>query len=547
VPHLEQGDFAMTLDQKFRKKQYDQIWQKYCGFLDLNLPEFMEIQNRLMLEQTELYADCELGRRIFRGKKPNSVNEYRQSVPLTTYEDYADILLPKVDSALPAKPVLWIETTWEGGKRPVKVAPYTEGMLNSHKNSTIACMILATSNKKGHFTLRGGENFLYGMAPLPYLTGLVPHLISSELSVNFMPPTKEAVKMKFGQRNKIGFNMGMRKGIDLFFGLSSVIAKISDSFILGSGSGENFSIFRNSPKMSYRLIKAWIKMKREKTPILPKDIWQLKGLICAGTDTASLKKKLENYWGVKPLEIFGGTESTCIATETWSKDGLVFFPDVCFYEFIPMSELEKNIEDPSYVPNTYLMDELVAGNKYELVISSFKGGAFARYRLGDIFQCLSMVKEEDRINLPHFVYVDRDPRIIDLAGFTRISEGTINEALTLSKLDITEWFAVKDFDEYNRAFMHLYVEVGSDCLRGAITKDIVKEHLSIYFRYVDTDYNDLKYLLGIDPLVISVIPAGTINHFSETFGRKLRKMNPSHFDVIEVLKIARYGSGNGVS
>ena len=37
------------------------------------------------------------------------------------------------------------------------------------------------------------------------------------------------------------------------------------------------------------------------------------------------------------------------------------------------SELEKNIDDPSYVPNTYLMDELVAGNEYELVISSFKG------------------------------------------------------------------------------------------------------------------------------------------------------------------------------
>jgi hypothetical protein len=537
----------MTLEQKFRKKQYDQIWQQYCGFLDLSLPEFMEIQNRLMLEQLELYADCELGRRIMKGKKPTSVDEYRHVVPLTSYEDYADILLPKVDSALPSKPVLWIETTWEGGRKPVKVAPYTESMLICHKNSTIACMILATSNKKGHFTLRGGENFLYGMAPLPYLTGLVPHLISSELSVNFMPPTKEAVNMRFGQRNKIGFTMGMQKGIDLFFGLSSVIARISETFASGgSSSGASLSLLKNSPKMNYRLLKAWSNSKQNKEPIMPKDIWKLKGLICAGTDTASLKKKIENYWGVKPLEIFGGTEPTCIATETWSKDGLVFFPDVCFYEFIPKSELEKNIEDPSYVPNTYLLDELVAGNEYELVISSLKGGAFARYRMGDIFKCLSLSKDEDGIGLPHFAYVDRDPRIIDLAGFTRISEGTISEALMLSKLDISEWFAVKDFDEYNRAFLHLYVEVGSDGLRGAMTKDIVKEHLSIYFRYVDTDYNDLKYLLGIDPLVISIIPAGTISQYADTFGKKLKKVNPSHFDVIEVLKIARSGNEKGV-
>ena len=537
----------MNLDQKLRKKQYDQIWQQYCGFLDLPLAGFMEIQNRLMLEQLDLYANCELGWRIMKGKKPASVEEYRQDVPLTTYDDYADILLQKVESALPTKPVLWIETTWEGGDKPVKTAPYTESMIKCHKNTFITCMILATSSKKGHFTLRGGENFLYGMAPLPYLTGIVPHVIAGELSINFLPPTNEAEKMSFGQRNKTGFKMGMQKGIDLFFGLSSVIAKISETFALGGGSGGRSSFFKNSPIMNYRLLKAWGNSKQNKEPIKPKDIWALKGLICSGTDTASLKKKIEYYWGVKPLEIFGGTEPTCIATETWSKDGMVFFPDVCFYEFIPKSELEKNIDDPSYVPNTYLLDELVAGNEYELVISSLKGGAFARYRIGDIFKCLSLGNEEAGVALPHFAYVDRDPRIIDLAGFTRISEVTISDAIKLSKLDINDWFAVKEFDEYNRAFIHLYVEVGAEGLHdAAVTRDIIREHLSIYFRYVDTDYNDLKYLLGIDPLTVSIIPAGTISQYYDTYGRRLRKINPSHYDVLEVLKISRGLNGKEV-
>ncbi|NLJ77134.1 MAG: auxin-responsive protein, partial [Peptococcaceae bacterium] len=63
----------MTLEQKLCKKQYDRIWCQYCGFLDISLTEFMEIQNRLMLEQLELYADCELGRRILKGKRPASV------------------------------------------------------------------------------------------------------------------------------------------------------------------------------------------------------------------------------------------------------------------------------------------------------------------------------------------------------------------------------------------------------------------------------------------------------------------------------------------
>ncbi|MFA5384977.1 MAG: hypothetical protein WC364_10000 [Eubacteriales bacterium] len=122
--------------------------------------------------------------------------------------------------------------------------------------------------------------------------------------------------------------MGLRKGIDLF-GLSSVIVKISESFSSGGSSGK-INVFKISPKMNCRLLKAWAKRKQEKIEIKPRDIWTLKGLICAGTDTSMLKKKIEYYWGVKPLEIFGGTEPTCIATETWSKNGLVFSPMFVF-------------------------------------------------------------------------------------------------------------------------------------------------------------------------------------------------------------------------
>ena len=536
----------MSLGQKLRKKQYDQIWEEYCGFLDLSLPQYMEIQNRLMIEQIELYANCELGRRIMKGKKPGSVDEFRRIVPLTQYEDYADLLLPKVESVLPSKPLLWIETTWEGAKRPVKLAPWSESMIQCYKSNLFACLILATSNKKGQFTLTGGENFLYGMAPLPFITGLVPHVISAEMPMNFLPPTRVAELMSFGQRNKMGFNMGIQKGVDLFFGLSSVLVKMGEDFASGSGAGKGVNILKNTLQMNCRLMKAWLKSKREKTSILPKDIWKLKGLICAGTDTSTLKKKIEEIWGIKPIEMFGGTEPACIATETWSKNGLVFFPDVCLFEFIPRSELELNIADPDYVPNTYLLDEVVPGNEYELVISNFKGGAFARYRVGDMFECISLNNEEDGIYLPQFRYVDRDPRIIDIAGFTRISERTISEAIELSKLNIFEWFAVKEKDASKRAFLHLYVEVGPEGMGTAMTREIIKEQLSIYFRYLDSDYKDLKSLLGIEPLEVSIIPMGTISHFCDTFKRSFRRMNPSVFDVIEVLKIAGGGSGKEV-
>lgn len=529
----------LTLDEKLKKKSYTEIWQEYCGFLDLSLSSYINIQERLLLEQIEMYNNCNLGKKIMNGQAPSTMQEFRQMVPLTTYEDYAEILLAQKEEDLPKKPLIWIQTTWEGGKHPVKMAPYTFEMIDGHKGNFLACMILSTSKKKGHFALRSLDKFLYGMAPLPYLTGIVPHVLEGELTVEFLPAQKEADKMSFSQRNKEGFKLGLRKGIDLFFGLSSVVCRISESFLEGGGSGRGSSInvFQNSAKMNWQLLKVAYLKKIRKQKIYPKHLWNLKGLICIGTDSAGYKKKVEEYWGIKPTEIFAGTEPTLVGTETWSKNGMVFFPDTNFYEFIPYSEMEKNIDNPLYTPKSYLIDEVVEGEIYEVVITSLKGGAFARYRVGDMFKCVSLTNEKDEIMVPQFSYVDRVPTIIDIAGFTRITKTTIEDAIALSRLSIHRWIAVKEYDEEQRPYMHLYLEVKMETLAEAITSSIIKEHLSIYFKYIDNDYKDLKKMLGIEPLQVSVLPFGTMEQYEKTVGRQVRSMNPSSYDVTEITKI----------
>ena len=524
----------MNLDAKLKKKQYAEIWQEYCGFFDFSLSEFMEMQNRLMLEQIGLYIKCELGQRILHGNVPETVDEFREMTPLTKYEDYADILLQHREEALPAKPVIWIETTWEGGKNPIKTAPYTQSMVDNHKSTFTTGLILSTSKKKGNFSLRSGDNFLYGMAPLPYFTGLVPYLLKGDLTINFLPPEKQSEGMSFMERTKFGIKMGMKKDVNLFFGMSSIISKIGEVFsgrnsVKGTGLAISFRIL-------FRFAKAYCNKVINSQPILPKDIWHIKGLICGGTDTSSYKRKIEEQWGVRPIEMFAGTEPTCIGVETWSKDGMVFFPNVCFYEFIPEQEMLKNMADPNYQPKTYLMDELVAGELYELVISNFKGGAFARYRVGDVFRCLSLRNDEDGIDFPQFAYVDRIPDVIDISGFTRITERTIQEVIKISGLDIYDWFASKEFNAKGQAFLHIYIERGNCALSEKLAQQILQEHLSIYFRYVDSDYNDLKKLLGMDPLKISILPRGTIKNYVNVCNHTFRRMNPSSYDVTEIKK-----------
>ena len=53
----------MTFEEKLKKCSAAEIWQEYCGFLDLSLSEYMEIQKRLLMEQVELMAGCQLGQR----------------------------------------------------------------------------------------------------------------------------------------------------------------------------------------------------------------------------------------------------------------------------------------------------------------------------------------------------------------------------------------------------------------------------------------------------------------------------------------------------
>ena len=59
---------------------------------------------------------------------------------------------------------------------------------------------------------------------------------------------------------------------------------------------------------------------------------------------------------------------------------------------------------------------------YELVISVLKGGAFMRYRVGDMYQCIDLKNKDENIKLPRFKYLDRVPNVIDIGGFTRITE-----------------------------------------------------------------------------------------------------------------------------
>ena len=231
----------MNLKEKLKKHQYKEIWQQYCGFLDLSMDGYMKIQKRLMEEQIQLWSHSGLGQSILKGKYPQNLDEFRKMVPLTEYEDYADILLSKQPQMLPGNPIIWIQTTWEGGKHPIKVAPYTRSMLDTYRNNVVACLILSTSREKGKFDVASTDKFLYGLAPLPYATGLFPLALGEDIDIEFLPAVKDAVNMSFSERNKLGFKMAMKKDLGFFFGLGSVAYAVSQSLSAITNSSGGFT------------------------------------------------------------------------------------------------------------------------------------------------------------------------------------------------------------------------------------------------------------------------------------------------------------------
>ena len=541
----------MRFEEKLQTEAPDAIWQEYCSFLDLSIEEYNKIQNSLLMEQISLLSRSRLGNNLLHGKVPGSVEEFRQTVPLTTYEDYVDTLLMRRSEDLPAEPVVWLETTWEGGNYPKKIAPYSKYMLDTYTHNLLAAMLLSTSNKRGDFHVRPRSKVLYTLAPMPYPTGLFPDLMKGEIDLRFLPSVKEARTLPFSKQMARGFELAVKQDMNQLFGMSSILYFISKNLLnstdTGSGNGLK-KLYGFSPVMLSRLLRARYRSRRDKVPMLPKDIFKLDAFVCVGNDSTLYKGELEKYWGIKPMEIAGGTEPTLIGTETWSRNGMVLFPDACFYEFIPEKEMQRSLDEPGYVPRTYLMNELNANHLYELVITVLKGGSFVRYRVGDVYRCLRLTNPEDNLDIPQFEFVDRTPNVIDIGGFTRITAKEINKVIDLSHLPVKQWCAYKEYNSDKQAFLQMLVELKDDSLAvQAVAAEVVKEHLSVYFRYYDQDYVSLKKLIQMDPLIVTVVRNGSFDTFEQMRGYRLRSVNPPASDVVDFRSLCSLPRSGGVN
>ena len=533
-----------TLLDLLRQGRKEELWQMCCGFIYLSLEQFMAIQKRLLLEEIKLLKNSELGRRVMGGAMPETVEEFREQVPLTTYSDYLPELVEKREDVLPVKPVVWVHTIGKPGEYNIKNVPLSERFLYEFERVTGGVGLFTSCNAQGDFPMKEHMKVLCATGSRYYGAGIIGYLLKQVLGCDFLPSNAE--ELSFKERMEVGFKEALDQGLDAPGGLSTILVYVGEVFRQGAINVDTRFLLSH-PKASARLIKGLIKSKLARRPLLPKDLWTIKIALGGGTDSAVFRERVEELWGKKPLEIYGGTEGGIYATQTWDYEGMTFIPNLNFFEFIPEREWFKWQLDHSYQPKTILLDEVKAGEKYEIVITNFHGGIMTRYRPGDMVRITSLRNEKLNIDIPQMVFEKRVDELIIIFGVGHMTEKLIGEAIENSGIPYVDWTARKETID-DKPALHIYLELGDNYIASeqsvaaSVYNELEKLDSVYHFNLHKYAYGDAISFLGLRPVAVTFLPQGAFSSYisqqgsgrAALGGLKPPRINPSD-EVLSLL------------
>jgi len=381
-----------------------------------------------------------------------------------------------------------------------------------------------------------GDRVLFNVAPTPYLSGILASGASRMFDLQPIMPPDMHDGMDFREKITRGFEVSLRTGMDILVAMTSVLVKTGNEFNRMSRQSK-VSKHLTHPGELFRLSRAFLQSRLENRNILPKDLWPLKALIGWGIDTSIYRDLVYKYWGAYPYEFHACTEAGIVAVQNWSRKGMTFIPHSNFFEFIPEVEWLKSKDDVFYEPRTVLLSEVQPDERYELVITSFHGMPFVRYRLGHLIRISALEDEEAQVYLPQMVFETRADDLIDIAGFTRVSEATVTQAIAGAGIDYEDWTIRKEI-RYGKPVLHLYIELNHDNQPPDLASVLHSELMK-----TDPGYHDLAIMMDVQPLEVTVLHPGTFEYYyrerqangSELAQRRPPRMNAPEDTIAELV------------
>lgn len=135
-------------------------------------------------------------------------------------------------------------------------------------------------------------------------------------------------------------------------------------------------------------------------------------------------------------------------------------------------------------------------------------------------------------NLPQVSHYSRRTDLLEIAGFVRLTERTVWQAVEEADIPYVDWTVRKEV-EGTEPVLHLRLEPREGM---AVPVEEARDRIGRVLARIEPDWADMREMAGLDPLRVTYLPSGTFARYAQrkqSEGADLAHLKPVHMNPTE--------------
>lgn len=499
----------------------------FCNKFEAATKAASRVNKQVLTDILQTNQQCEYGRR-YNFVSITGPEEYKQAVPLTSYDDYEDYIArigAGEQNILTAEPIEYfgLSSGTTGKQKLIPVTAKAKKIINLSMNflrQGLLCRALPAARAGGKALML--MNILdSGRTPVGIPTGagtsegmksmkkMLPYLWTSPIEVMEQKDQQQAnyLHLLFALQEKnlayivAPFPSGVVQLLKVLENQWSQLVKdiatgtLSDHLQLAPAVKNSLQQrLKPNPQRAAQLEE---QLAQGMEGIVQR-IWPRMYYVCCvlGGSFSIYIDQLKFYTGSLPLfsAVYCATEALIGMSVKTDDATYVVTPNTAYFEFIPIEQADT--------PNPLALDidQVEVGHSYEVVVTNYAG--FYRYRLGDVIKVVGHYHTSPVIE---FLY--RKGQLLNIAG-EKTSELAVQRALKETMQEVVQDYTVKLHLEAAVGNYHFYLEVTNpkDLVND---KTRIREQLELALEQANPRYQVGRQAGRIAPLVVDLVQPGT--------------------------------------
>lgn len=230
-------------------------------------------------------------------------------------------------------------------------------------------------------------------------------------------------------------------------------------------------------------------------------------LTVTGASFSIYNDKVNYYTNYLPIysPMYAATESTIGINNEAERIKYILIPDTAFYEFIPIKDYEKKLDSNI---QTKCIEELKIGEKYEVVLTNYAG--LYRYKLGDVIRVVGFHN-----NSPEIVFEYRVGQLLNMTS-EKTNElqlvSAIRNVRRIFNLNIVDYITEPDNTVTPGRYI-IYIELSNKIDKMKLKR--IEKHLDIELSRSNPAYDRARYNFKLSKLKVVILKQGTFSKIQE--------------------------------